>query len=79
MSVIRFLVALECIGFVLFYSLLWIRIWVSNGDFRLTFSGPGGSLGWVESYIEPVILVGLLVFPLIIGLDEWRKWLEKRR
>ncbi|KKM01990.1 hypothetical protein LCGC14_1789010, partial [marine sediment metagenome] len=36
-------------------------------------------LGWVESYIEPVILVGLLVFPLIIGLDEWRKWLEKRR
>ena len=79
MSVIRFLVALECLGLVGFYALLWAMVLTSGGDFRLTFSGPEGSLGWIERYVEPVILVGLLALPMLVVVDELRKWAHGKR
>ena len=79
MSIIRFPVVLECLGFVAWYSLLWAMVLISGGDFRLTFSGPEGSLGWIERYVEPVILMGLLALPMVVGVDELRKWAHGKR
>ena len=74
MPIIRFLVALECAGMVAFYAYLWARVLLSGGDFRLTFSGPEGSLGGIERDVEPAILVLLLALPLLVIVDQCRRW-----
>ncbi len=71
MRVLRFLVALEAIGLALFYGFLWAMVWYHNGSMTLRFSDE--LLGWIERWVEPLVLVLLVAMPVIVVMEEIRE------